>query len=180
MNQPLALASAVTSQLTAFVGEVHSIGSCSLQAVQAAILSGDTSEKTQDLLLLDVAPISLGIETAGGVMTALIKRTPNVSRAFFPPIVNDVLRSSRSSGHVRQVCCTCRPCHSHPVCGTSCPRSRHPRPVSSTGRPRHSWPIRCICCTCCSCHSRPPPFRLKPAISIDYKSETRDFVSSQR
>jgi heat shock protein 1/8 len=34
-------------------------------AVQAAVLSGDTSEKTQELLLLDVAPLSLGIETAG-------------------------------------------------------------------------------------------------------------------
>ncbi|CAO3597348.1 unnamed protein product [Absidia cylindrospora] len=47
-------------------------------AVQAAILSGDTSEKTDSLLLLDVAPLSLGIETAGGVMTALIKRNTTV------------------------------------------------------------------------------------------------------
>jgi heat shock protein 1/8 len=43
-------------------------------AVQAAILSGDTSDETQGLLLLDVAPLSLGIETGGGVMTALVKR----------------------------------------------------------------------------------------------------------
>ena len=47
-------------------------------AVQAAILSGDTSEKTRDLLFLDVASISLGIETAGGIMTSLIKRNTTV------------------------------------------------------------------------------------------------------
>ncbi|KAL4712540.1 hypothetical protein ACJJTC_007556 [Scirpophaga incertulas] len=47
-------------------------------AVQAAILSGANDAKIQDVLLVDVAPLSLGIETAGGVMTKIIERNSKI------------------------------------------------------------------------------------------------------
>ncbi|OJA11481.1 hypothetical protein AZE42_13422, partial [Rhizopogon vesiculosus] len=47
-------------------------------AFQTAILSSDTSEGTQDLLLFDVPPLLLSIEIAGGVITPLIKRNTTV------------------------------------------------------------------------------------------------------
>ena len=47
-------------------------------AVQGAILKGSNSEKLDQVILLDVTPLSLGVETAGGVMTPLIKRNTTI------------------------------------------------------------------------------------------------------
>jgi len=54
--------------------EAVAYGAC----VQGAILGGVKSQKTDGLILLDVTPLTLGIETAGGVMTALIKRNTTI------------------------------------------------------------------------------------------------------
>lgn len=47
-------------------------------AVQAAILSGDKSKEIKDVLLVDICPLSLGIETAGGLMTNLVERNTRI------------------------------------------------------------------------------------------------------
>ena len=73
--------------------------------MQAAIPTGAAGAKGQDVLLLDVTPLTLGIETAGGVMTALIPRNtttitikkPQVFSTYSDNLSDELIRCTRAS-----------------------------------------------------------------------------------
>ena len=146
--------------------EVVAVGA----AIQAGVLAGDV----KDVLLLDVTPLTLGIETKGGVMTKLIERNTTIptrkSEIFStaednqPSVEIHVLQGEREMAGGQQVAGQV-PAHRDPAgAARACRRSRSPSTstptASSTCRRRTSAPARSR-----RSRSRPAPASTRPRSS---------------